>query len=45
MDLEQGLEELPDCTQFLVTYEGNNPLDEIVAYNQVLEALDDPLLY
>jgi len=44
VDLEQGLEELPDCTQFLVTYEGNNPLDEIVAYNQVLEALEDQLL-
>ena len=44
VDLEQGLEEHPDRTQFLVTYEGNNRLDEIVAYNQVLEALEDQLL-
>jgi hypothetical protein len=44
VDLEQGLEEHPDCTQFLVTYEGNDRLDEIVAYNQVLEALEDQLL-
>ena len=34
VDLEQGLEEHPDCTQFLITYEGNDRLDEIVAYNQ-----------
>jgi hypothetical protein len=44
VDLEQGLEEHPDCTQFLVTYEGNDRLDEIVAYNQVLEILEDQLL-
>ena len=44
VDLEHGLEEHPDCTQFLVTYEGNDQLDEIVAYNQVLEALEDQLL-
>jgi hypothetical protein len=42
--LDLGLEEHPDRTQFLVTYEGNNRLDEIVAYNQVLEALEDQLL-
>jgi len=44
VDLEQSLQEHPDCTQFLVTYEGINRLDEIVAYNQVLEALEDQLL-
>jgi hypothetical protein len=44
VDLEQGLEEHPDCTQFLVTYEGNDRLDEIVVYDQVLEALEDQLL-
>jgi len=42
VDLEQGIEEHPDCTQFLVTYEGNDRLDEIVAYNHRKTILDDP---
>jgi len=37
VELEQGLEEHPDRTQFLIIYEANDQLDEIVAYNQVLK--------
>ena len=33
VSLEKGLEEHPERVEFLVTYEGNDRLDEIVAYN------------
>ena len=39
VSLERGLEEHPERVEFLVTYKGNDRLDEIVAYNQVLDAL------
>ena len=42
MSLEKGLEEYPERVQFLVT--GNDRLDEIVAYNQVLDALEADIL-
>jgi len=44
VSLEEGLKEHPERVQFLVTYEGNNRLDEIVAYNQVLDALEADIL-
>jgi hypothetical protein len=40
VSLEKELEEHPERVVFLFTYEGNNRLDEIVAYNQVLDALE-----
>ena len=40
VSLEKGLEEHPERVEFLVTYEGNDRLDEIVAHNQVLDALE-----
>ena len=44
VSLEEGLEEHPERVQFLVTYEGNNCLNKIVAYNQVLDALEADIL-
>ena len=44
VSLEKGLEEHPKRVQFLVTYEGNGRLDEIVAYNQALDALEVDIL-
>jgi hypothetical protein len=43
VSLEEGLEQHPDI-KFLVRFEGNDCLDELVAYNQVLEALESDLL-
>ena len=44
VSLKKGLEEHPERVQFLVTYQGNNRLDEIVAYNQVLDTLEADIL-
>jgi hypothetical protein len=47
VSLEKDLrntQEHPERVQFLVTYEGNDCLDEIVAYNQVLDALEADIL-
>jgi len=44
VSLKKGLEEHPERVQFLVTYEGNDRLNEIVAYNQVLDALEADIL-
>jgi len=44
VSLEKGLEEHPERVHFLVTYEANDRLDEIVAYNQVLDALEADIL-
>jgi len=44
VSLENELEEHPKRVQFLVKYKGNNRLDEIVAYNQVLDALEADIL-
>ena len=44
VSLEEGLEEHPERVQFLVTYEGNDCLNKIVLYNQVLDALEADIL-
>ena len=44
VSLEEGLEQHPDRNKFLVRFEGTDRLDELVAYNQVLEALESDLL-
>jgi len=44
VSLEEGLEQHPDRIKCLVRFEGADCLDELVAYNQVLEALESDLL-
>jgi hypothetical protein len=44
VSLEEGLEQHLDRIKFLVFFEGADCLDKIVAYNQVLEALESDLL-
>jgi hypothetical protein len=44
VSLEEGLEQHPDCIKFLERFEGTDCLDELVAYNQVLKALESDLL-
>jgi len=44
VSLEEGLEQHPDRIKFLVRFEGTDCLNELVAYNRVLEALESDLL-
>jgi len=44
VSLEEGLEQHPDRIKFLVRFEGTDCLDELVAYHQLLEALESDLL-
>jgi hypothetical protein len=44
ISLQEGLEQHPDRIKFLVRFEGTDCLDELVAYNQVLVALESDLL-
>ena len=44
MSLEEGLEQHLDRIKFLVCFEGADCLNKLVAYNQVLEALESDLL-
>jgi hypothetical protein len=44
VSLEEELEQHPDRIKFLVRFEGTDRLDELVEYNQVLEALESDLL-
>jgi len=44
VSMEEGLEEHPERVEFLVTFKGNDRLDDIVAYNQVLDALEADIL-
>ena len=44
VSLEEGLEQHPDRIKCLVRFEGTDCLDELVAYHQLLEALESDLL-